>query len=385
MKTRAHSPNAVSQSTKQSAETVLQQSEQDLQRMMDTIPSLHWSAGPDGEPTYISERVRAYSGMTLEQFIHGGWRAFIHPDDWEETFQAFSAAIESGQPYQAIHRLRRADGEYRWHDARGEALRDQEGKIVQWYGLSVDIDEQRTAEEHLRELRAELARAWRVATVSELSASIAHELSQPLTSVLANAQAALRWLSISPPDLTEAVTALERIVREGRAADATIGNMRALFGRRPFVKAPLNMVELIHEAIRLSKEDAASRSTPIECHYDEPVLAVLVDRLLIHQVIVNLIKNAIEAMQATDKPPMLRIHIRQAADGLVLTEFIDNGPGISGTDPNRVFDSFFTTKANGMGLGLSISRSIVEAHDGKLWAENNPKGGAKFSLLLRTP
>jgi C4-dicarboxylate-specific signal transduction histidine kinase len=118
---------------------------------------------------------------------------------------------------------------------------------------------------------------------------------------------------------------------------------------------------------------------------EESALTVLADRLQIHQVLVNLIKNGIEAMEATARPPMLRIHVRKTADGLVLAEFIDNGPGISGTDPDRVFDAFFTTKANGMGIGLAISRSIVEAHDGKLWAENNPDGGAKFSLLLRTP
>ena len=112
---------------------------------------------------------------------------------------------------------------------------------------------------------------------------------------------------------------------------------------------------------------------------------MLVDRPQIHQVLVNLIKNASEAVEATARPPMLRIHVRKTTDGLVPAEFIDNGPGISGTDPGRVFDAFFTTKANGMGIGLAISRSFVEAHDGKLWAENNPDGGAKFSLLLRTP
>lgn len=385
MKASSHPPNGASASASQSAAIVLQQSEQHMQRMMDTIPSLLWSAAPNGEPTYISERVCAYSGMTLEQFIDLGWQEFIHPDDFEGTLKAFGAAINTGQPYQAIHRLRRADGEYRWHVARGEALRNHEGKIVQWYGLSVDIDEQRTAEDRLLELRAELARAWRAATVSELSASIAHELNQPLMSVMANAQAALRWLSASSPNLAEAVAAMERVVRDGRIANATMTNIRALFGRRMFVKAPLNMVELLQEAIRLSGENPARRSTPIECHCEEPVFTVLVDRLQIHQVIINLIKNAIEAMQGTTRPPMLRIHVRKSSAGLVLTEFVDNGAGISGPEPERVFDAFFTTKATGMGIGLAISRSIVEAHDGKLWAENNPGGGAKFSLLLRTP
>jgi C4-dicarboxylate-specific signal transduction histidine kinase len=323
--------------------------------------------------------------MTLEQFLHLGWKDIIHPDDLEATTKAFFTAIQNGRSYHDIHRLRRADGKYRWHGARGEPLRDHEGNIIQWYGLSVDIDSQRRAEDHLRELRAELARAWRVATATELSASIAHELNQPLTSVMANAQAAWRWLSTSPPNISEAVASIERVVRDGRAADATMRNIRALFERQPFVKAPLNMVELIHEAIGLSEENMARRSTPIECHFEQPVLTVLVDRLQIHQVIINLVKNAIEAMEARARRPMLRIHGRRSAEGLVLTEFIDNGPGISGADPDKVFDAFFTTKTNGMGIGLAISRSIVEAHDGELWAENNPEGGAKFSLLLRSP
>jgi PAS domain S-box-containing protein len=367
-----------------SAEIARQQSERQLQRMMDTMPSLLWSSSPDGEPGYINQTGRDYCGTSLEQFLHLGWRDFIHPDDLEDTYKAFFTSIDNGQSYHSIHRLRRADGEYRWHDARGEPLRDHEGKIIQWYGLSVDIDEQRRAEDHLRDLRAELARAWRVATVTELSASIAHELNQPLTSVMANAQAARRWLSASPPNMSEAVASIERVVRAARDADATMRNIRALFERRPFVKVPLDIVELIREAIGLSKENPARRSTPIEYHYQEPVLTVPVDRLQIHQVIINLVKNAIEAMQATGRPPMLRIQVRRTADDLVLTEFIDNGSGISGSDPDRVFDAFFTTKANGMGIGLAISRSIIEAHDGRLWAENNPDGGAKFSLLLGT-
>jgi PAS domain S-box-containing protein len=222
------------------AEIALQRSERQMQRMMDTIPSLLWSSSPDGEPTYISQRARAYSGMTLEQFMHLGWKEFIHPEDWENTSKAFSTAIKTGQPYQSIHRLRRADGEYRWHDARGEALRDQGGNTIQWYGLSVDIDKQLKAEDSLRELRAELEGASRAATVAELSASIAHELNQPLTSVLANAQACSRWLVADPPNLHEAVMSIARIIKEARAADASMRNIRALFERKPIVKASFN-------------------------------------------------------------------------------------------------------------------------------------------------
>ena len=220
---------------------------------------------------------------------------------------------------------------------------------------------------------------------AEISASIAHEINQPLTSVLANAQACSRWLGAASPNIEEAVTSVGRIVRDARAVREVVHNIRSLFKRQPVVKAPCNMVDLIRDAISLIKEDVNRRSTPIECDYQEPVLMVLVDRFQIQQIIMNLIGNAIEAMQGSDRWPLLRICIRQTTDSQVLTEFIDNGCGLPVHDVENIFDAFVTTKKNGMGIGLAISRSIVEAHDGRLWAENNPDFGAKFSLLLTSP
>ena len=218
---------------------------------------------------------------------------------------------------------------------------------------------------------------------AEISASIAHEISQPLTSVLANAQASSRWLGVAPPRIDEAVTSIARIVRDARAVDTVVRNIRSLFKKQPAVKAPCNMLDLIRDAVSLVKEDATRQSIPIEYDYQESTVSVLVDRFQVQQIIMNLVGNAIEAMQGIDRPPLLRICIRQTADLLVLTEFIDNGCGLP-VDDIDIFDAFVTTKKNGMGIGLAISRSIIEAHDGKLWAENNPDFGAKFSLLLRS-
>jgi signal transduction histidine kinase len=143
------------------------------------------------------------------------------------------------------------------------------------------------------------------------------------------------------------------------------------------------MVELLGEVIGLLKEDASRRSAPIEYEFEEPVLEVLVDRYQIQQIIINLVTNAVDAMQDIDQQPLLRIRVRNAEGGRVLTEFIDNGHGLPDDRADRVFDAFVSTKENGMGIGLAISRSIVEAHDGELWAENNHGGGATFSLLLK--
>jgi signal transduction histidine kinase len=162
-------------------------------------------------------------------------------------------------------------------------------------------------------------------------------------------------------------------------------NVPLLFKRQPAVKAPYNIVDLIQDGVSLIREDVNRRFIPIEYDFEEPVLMVLADRYQIQQIIINLVGNAIEAMQGSDRLPSLRIRILRTADGQVLTEFIDNGCGLPVHNVDNIFDAFVTTKKNGMGIGLSISRSIVEAHGGQLWAENNPDFGAKFSLLLGTP
>ena len=200
--------------------------------IIETIPSMLWSTSPTGEPTHLSQRFLEYFGAPFEEFVNRGWERFIHPDDREETAKAFFRAIDTGESYSVIHRLRRADGEYRWHHTMGEPLRDPQGKIIQWYGLSVDIDERKRAEDHLRDTRIKLSTASKIATVAELSASIAHELNQPLMAVLGNAQAAKRWLAANPPNLTETNASIERILRDIRSADETMQHIRALFKAR---------------------------------------------------------------------------------------------------------------------------------------------------------
>src|ERR1700733_12474895 len=228
-----------------------------------------------------------------------------------------------------------------------------------------------------------ISQTSRASIVAEISASIAHELNQPLSSLLSNAQACFRWLNAATPNIENAITSIERVVRDGRAADAAIRNIRSLYKQQPAVKASFNLVELLGEVIGLLKEDASRRSTPIEYEFEDPVLEVLVDRYQIQQIIINLVTNAIDAMQDIDRRPLLRIRIRNAEGGRVLPEFIDNGHGLPDDGSDRIFDAFVSTKENGMGIGLAISRSIAEGHAGQLWAVNNPRFGATFSLLLK--
>ena len=360
-------------------ERELQTREHQLLGIIETIPSMCWSASPAGEVVYINKRLREYSGLSVQEFLRLGWENFIHQSDFEETAKAFFRSVQTGESFSAIHRLRRANGEYRWHHTRGEPLRDPDEEILQWYGLSVDIDEHKRAEDRLRLTRAKLNRASRVATVAELSASIAHELNQPLMAVLANAQAAKRWLAGKPPNIEEAITSVERVIHDGRGADETMQHIRALFRRDPFEKKEASIFEILNEAIRLIQEDPTKRRVAVESEIAEELPKVSVDPIQVQEVLINLITNAMEAMEGSLRAP--RLIIRAMADQREMSiQVVDNGPGVD--DPENIFEPFISTKKKGMGIGLAVSRSIVEAHEGQLWAENNPDFGARFTLTL---
>jgi len=333
-------------------ESALQMREHELLGIIETIPSMLWSTSPAGEPTHLSQRFIDYLGAPFEQIVNRKWMNFIHPDDREESVKAFFRAIETGESYNLINRMRRADGGYRWHETRGEPLRDPHGKIIQWYGFSIDIDERKQAEDHLRDTRIKLAKASRLATVDEFAASIAHELNQPLTSISANAQAAKRWLNAAPPNMTEVNSSIDRIVRDARAADETMQHIRALFKQEPFDKRDVNIPNILREVVRVVHGDPKKRSVPIECHFEESRPAVPVDQIQIQQVFINLIVNAIEALQGQQVPPLVTLRAAVTDSDRMLIQVIDNEPGVH--DPERIFDAFMTTKEKGMGIGLAV-------------------------------
>src|ERR1700686_2957252 len=373
------------------AEEAIRESEYKLRQIIDTVPGLIWPTAPDGEPTHVSQRLLDYSGMRFEEFKHRGWEALMHLADFPATAKAIYHAIQTATSYQGVMRLRRADGEFRWHHSHAEPLRDRQGRIIQWYGLSVDIDEAKRAEDRLRrseaylaEAQLELAHANRVATMGQLTASITHEVNQPITAAVTYASAARRWLSADPPNLSEVDEALSLIVKEGNRAGEVVGRIRALIKKAPARKDAVAINDAILEVIALTRAEAANNSVSGRTQLAEGLPRVQGDRVQLQQVLLNLIINAIEAMRDIgEKERELLISSCNEPDG-VLVEVRDSGPGFAPADLDRVFEAFYPTKPDGLGLGLSICRSIIEAHNGRLWASPNVPRGASFQFALPT-
>jgi PAS domain S-box-containing protein len=618
------------------AEAALRESEYKLRQIFDTVPGMLWSAGPDGEHTYINQRVLDYSGIRLEDFLHLGWHRRHHPDDLSDVANAYSHALQTGTSYQVLSRLRRADGEYRWHQIRAEPLRDRQGNIIQWYGLSVDIDEakkvedqlrrseaylteaqrlshtgtwalnpttmqylywsnesyriwgfdplqglpsreslwqrihdrdrvwekvqealrQKTdysgefkivlpngivkylaatshhvfstngelvevigtnvdvtdrkraedalrrsetylaeaqrlsrtgsfgwriadnliawsqetcrifeidpavepsvelvlgrahpgdrefvrdmivrmgnedrefdfehrlllpdgsikhlhvrthrgrfadgevevfgavmdvtaaheAEEALRQAQAELAHASRVATLGELSASIAHEVHQPLTAIVASGNAAVRWLDREVPECARAIRSVTRMISEAHRASQVILRIRELAKKAEPEMAQVDINGLIEDVVTFVYREAVGQRVAVRTQLASELPPARGDRIQLQQVLINLVINGIQAMApVTDRACVLVIRTQRHDANQILVAVEDVGIGIESENLDHLFGAFYTTKPDGMGMGLSISRSIVEAHGGSIWATRNGGPGMTFQFTL---
>jgi PAS domain S-box-containing protein len=493
------------------AEEALRESEYKLRQIIETVPSFLWSTDPAGEPTQLNQRMLDYSGMRFEAFLHGGWEAFVHPDDFPETAKAFYHAIETGTSHQAVNRLRRADGEFRWHHTRAEPLRDEQGHIVQWYGLSVDIDEAKKAEdrlrlseaylaeaqrlthtvtwarsvnrttlywseegyrlwgldpqdgpptretifqrihpddrdraiergeeasrqnrdythefrivlpdgtvkdiqacsrhlfsergepvevlrtyldvterkrehERLRQLESDLAHINRLSMMGELAASLAHEITQPIASARNNARAALNFLDKDPAEQDEVREALGAILADADRAGDIIDRIRDHVKKAPPRKHRFDLNEAMSEVLVLARSAITKHGVSVQTRLTEEAAPVEGDRVQLQQVALNLVLNAVEAMGSVEAGPReLLISTERSQENGVLVAVRDSGPGINPEHIERVFEAFYTTKSSGVGMGLSICRSIINAHGGRLWAESNDPRGAVFQFTL---
>jgi PAS domain S-box-containing protein len=365
------------------AEDKLRDSERSLRQLTETIPQMLWSAEVDGAIDYCNRRVLDYTGLPAEQVHRAGWMNAVHQDDSEKMAQAWRRAVSTGEPFQYEFRcLRSADHTYRWCVSSALPLRNREGRVIKWFGSVVDLHDWKEAQQALQMTQIELARVSRLTTMGELAASIAHEVNQPLTAVTNNSSACLRLLAASNLKPEVLRRALEEIVADGTRASAVIARIRAFIKKAPAEKNELDINEVIQEVLALAGRELLNNRVLVECQLTKALPLVLADRVQLQQVLLNLIMNGIEAMIAvTDQPRSLWVESRVDESGDILVAVRDSGTGL-GSEADRVFTPFFTTKANGLGMGLSISQSLVENHGGRLWGTPNLPIGAVFSFTL---
>ena len=357
--------------------------ERDLSLIIETIPALVWCASPDGELTYVNQRILDYTGASLGELAQTGWVNFLNPDDVQQTLTMWTNAVRTGNRHDIQYRLRRHDGAYRWFHVLGQAMLDAEGRVKQWYGLLIDIDDRKNVEEALRRTETRLSQAAQIATVGELAASIAHEINQPLAAIVTNAQVCLRWLMRDVPNLEEAREAAKYIARDGKRAGDVISRIRALVRNTGSEKALLDINQAIEEVVHFTDDEAVRKGVALRTELAADLPFVLGDRVQLQQVLLNLIVNGMDAMSSVaDGPRELLVYSRLHEANQVLVGVQDSGIGIEPENLKKIFDPFYTTKSQGMGMGLAICRSIVENHGGKLWASPNDGPGATFQFTL---
>ena len=492
-------------------EAQLADAERDLRLTIDTIPVFVATYRPDGTRSFVNRTWQDYMGLTLEEATGPGATIFphFHPDDIKRNDIAWRASLASGEPLSIEVRVRRADGQYRWHLSRRVPLRDESGGIVRWYSIGIDIEDQKLAEEALRRSEAFLAEAqrlsltgsfsWRVATdeikwsqqlyrifdfdqaipltlerisarihpedillfndmvyrarggggdfdceyrlqmpdhsvkyvrviahgtedrdgrveyigaaqdvtqrrsseealakarselahvarvtsLGAMTASIAHEVNQPLAGIITNASTCLRMLAADPPNVDGARETARRTIRDGNRAADVIARLRALFGKGPATIEPVDLNDALQEVIALLWSDLQRSRVVIRTKLADGIPFVRGDRVQLQQVIVNLLRNAADAMSGVDdRPRRLLIRTEQDENDHVRLSVRDAGVGFEPEGAERLFAAFYTTKTDGMGIGLSVSRSIIESHNGRLWAVSNDGPGATFSFSI---
>jgi PAS domain S-box-containing protein len=360
----------------------LQSSEDRLRLVIDTIPTFAWTALPDGSEDFVTRHWHEYSGLSAKESVGEGWEVAVHPADLKRHLEKWRTSLASGEPFENEVRYRRsADGQYRWFLSRAVPLRDAQGKIVEWYGISTDIEDRKRAEEERERLRADLAHVNRVSMLGELAASVSHELRQPIAAAMTDAKTCVRWLKRDPPSVEEATAAAMRIVNDGSHATEIIERLRSLYKKDLPERELVEVNEIIRAMFELLRAEANQYAISIRTDLVADLPKITADRVQLQQVFMNLILNAIEAMKETGGVLTVKT---QLGDGQLLISVSDTGVGLPKGKTEQIFEAFFTTKPQGSGMGLSISRSIVESHGGRLWAMANNGRGATFHFTLPT-
>ncbi|HZC25293.1 MAG TPA: PAS domain-containing protein [Candidatus Binatia bacterium] len=364
-------------------EETLRDREQSLRLILDGIAGLVAIMSATGEIEAVNRQVLDYFGKSVEDMKGWSTSNAVHPDDLPGVISALTHSVETASLYDFDHRLRRADGVYRWFHARGVPLRDPEGHVLRWYVLLTDMDDRKRAEEELRTAHLELARVMRVMTMGPLTASIAHEVNQPISGIITNASTCLRMLDANPPNLEGARETARRTIRDGHRASDVVTRLRTLYSKKVPAVEPMDLNEATREVTALSATEIQKNGVTLRQEFAADLPPALGDRVQLQQVILNLLRNAADAMREVhDRPRELVVRTERDEGEQIRLSVKDSGVGLTPQAADKIFEPFYTTKNDGMGIGLSISRSIIEAHQGRLWVTRNDGPGTTFTFTL---
>ncbi len=356
--------------------------ERHLRRLTEAIPQQIWSADETGCIEYCNHDLVQYVGKSSEDLSGEAFFDIFHPEDVVLFRQSWDAARSSGEMLEVQTRIRNAAGAYRWFLVRSIPQQDANGAIAQWYGVHIDIEEQQRAQQRILQAHEEESRFTRTMSMAEMAALIAHELNQPLTALVTHASACRRWLRAEPMNMTRASAAADRMVRDSTRAGAVIDRVRSLIGKSDYVRQPADVNELISGCVRLLRHDSVRRGVSIKLQLADELPQPRIDAVQIQQVVLNLARNGMDAMKDMHGPRILEICSAMQNEATIVVSVRDSGPGFEEGTEQKIFEPFFTTKAKGAGMGLAICRSIVEAHDGRIWAAR-AEHGTVFQFTLK--
>jgi len=361
----------------------IQESERQLRLLTEAIPQQIWRADASGKIEYCNQHLVDYLGIPAREACDDNFFRILHPEDESIFRHGWQAALVTGANFEIEARIRNRAGIFRWFLVRSIPQRTEDGKIARWYGIHIDIEEQHKAQQSLARAHEEQVRIAHTLSMAEMAASIAHELNQPLTAVMTHAYACREWLHANPVNVDRASATADKIVQESTRAGEVIKRVRALFRNEPQVRQKADLGVLIRDTARLLRDEAIRRVISTHLFIAEDLPRIEIDPVQVQQVLINLAMNAMEAMASGQPPLELSIRAEKKSEREVFVSVEDRGPGIPSETAARIFDPFFTTKAEGIGMGLAICRSIVEAHDGRIWAQSLPGGGTAVQFTLR--
>jgi two-component system, LuxR family, sensor kinase FixL len=365
------------------SEGALRESELRFRNVANTAPVLIWMSGTDKLCNFFNKGWLDFTGRTMEQELGNGWAEGVYPDDLEHCLKIYGRSFDARQPFTIEYRLRRHDSEYRWVLDIGAPRLSDDGEFLGYIGSCIDITERKQAELDHQLQNMELARVGRVALMGELAASLAHEVNNPIGAMVTNANAGQRLIARGNVTTEELKDLLADIVADGHRAREVIEGIRNMVRKRKTTRSLVRVNEIIRDLLRIVKADALTRKVALTTEIDSKAGSVMADRVQLLQVLLNLTLNAFEAM-SVNHPDARQLIITggRNGDGEIVVSLRDSGPGFPSGIVDQLFEPFFSTKAEGTGMGLAIAHSIIEAHGGTLSGKNCDDGGACFTVRL---